>query len=189
MEVDTKNRTELKSYFVRNSIPTEGNFAELIDAMLNQREDGMVKLAGEPLSIEGSGDDTSQKQLIALYRNFADVVPSWVLSLNPHRDPRDPATGRPGFNIGDGEGNSRFFIDRDTGNVGIGTMEPRGFQVVLPEGGNGSRPGPGVTIAGGASGNASIELRNAGSGTPYIDFAQDGTRADYDARIRLTEPG
>ena len=43
-------------------------------------------------------------------------------------------------------------------------------------------------MAGGVEGNACIELRNASSGTPYIDFAQD-TSADFNARIRLTAPG
>jgi hypothetical protein len=83
----------------------------------------------------------------------------------------------------------RLVVDRD-GNVGIGTNTPRGFQIVLPESSKSSSlPSAGVTIAGGASGNASIELRNAGTGTPYIDFAQNATTTDYDARIRLTEPG
>ena len=36
MDVTTRNRTDLKSYFVKNSVPTESNFAELIDGMLNQ---------------------------------------------------------------------------------------------------------------------------------------------------------
>ncbi len=77
-----------------------------------------------------------------------------------------------------------------SGNVGIGTTTPKGFQVVLPESNKGgAAPGPGVTIAGGPNGNAGIELRNNGSGTPFIDFAQAGTGTDYDARIRLTAPG
>jgi hypothetical protein len=71
------------------------------------------------------------------------------------------------------------------GNVGIGTTMPKGFQVALPESSKGNvMPGPGVTIAGGPQGNASIELRNNGSGTPYIDFAIDGT-SDFDTRMRL----
>jgi hypothetical protein len=83
-----------------------------------------------------------------------------------------------------------LFVRGTDGNVGIGTTNPSGFQIVLPESSKSSSlPSAGVTIAGGLSGNASIELRNAGTGTPYIDFAQDATKTDYDARIRLTEPG
>jgi Chaperone of endosialidase len=83
----------------------------------------------------------------------------------------------------------RLVVDKD-GNVGIGTTTPSGFQIVLPESSKSSSlPSAGVTIAGGASGNASIELRNSGTGTPYIDFTQNAATLDYDARIRLTEPG
>jgi len=74
------------------------------------------------------------------------------------------------------------------GNVGIGTTTPAGFQVVLPERSHSAAASPGVTLSGGINGNANLELRNAGTGTPYIDFAQDAAASDYDARIRLTAP-
>jgi hypothetical protein len=95
-----------------------------------------------------------------------------------------------GLNVTDSTSKSLLYV-RNDGSVGIGTTNPSGFQIVLPESSKGSSPlvSAGVTIAGGASGNASIELRNAGTGTPYIDFAQNATTTDYDARIRLTEPG
>lgn len=80
-----------------------------------------------------------------------------------------------------------LFIDKD-GKVGIGTTAPQGFQVVLPESTKPAAPNAGITLAGGMEGNASIELRNQGTGTPYIDFAQSSS-VDYDARIRLTAPG
>jgi hypothetical protein len=115
MEINKRGRTELKLYFVKNAIPTERNFADLIDAMLNQKDDGIVKPAGDPLSIEAAGGDTSKK-VINFYQNFTDPKPSWVLSLNPG--------GKSGFNISDGEGNSRLFIDKNTGNVGINTDNP-----------------------------------------------------------------
>ena len=84
-------------------------------------------------------------------------------------------------------GKEALSIDQQ-GNVGVGTTVPKGFQVVLPESAKPPAPGPGVTLTGGADGNANIELRNNGSGTPYIDFAQK-SGVDYDARIILTESG
>jgi hypothetical protein len=125
MKVPTRNRAELKSYFVKNSIPTESNFAELIDGMINQQEDGVVKLPEEPLSIEAAGDATSEKNVIRFYRDFENATPDWTLSLNPRMDPDDSNSATPGLNISDGEGNSRLFIDRSTGNVGINTMKPK----------------------------------------------------------------
>jgi hypothetical protein len=124
MEITTRTRAELKQYFVKNAIPTEKNFAELIDAALNLREDGIVKPSGNPLSIEATGDDTSQQKVLHLYRDFDDPDPAWVLSLNPRQNPADPATARPGLSIGDAAGTSRLFIDRETGNVGVGTVAP-----------------------------------------------------------------
>ena len=85
-----------------------------------------------------------------------------------------------------GQGDALFI--NENGNVGINTAQPQGFQVQLPESSKPSTTNPGVTLSGGAEGNANIELRNKGTGTPYIDFSQS-TTADYDARIRLTEPG
>lgn len=81
----------------------------------------------------------------------------------------------------------RVTIDKG-GKVGVGTEKPEGFQVSLPEDTKPINPQPGVTLGGGPKGNASIEVRNNGTGTPYIDFAQK-VDSDFDARIRLTAPG
>lgn len=124
MEINKRDRIELKSYFVNNSIPTESNFADFIDAVLNQKEDGIVKLPGNPLGIEAAGDAVSQKKTINFYEQFTDPDPSWVFSLKPRSDPDKPATAREGFSISDAAGNSRLFIDRATGSVGIGTINP-----------------------------------------------------------------
>jgi hypothetical protein len=125
MKIETRNRAELKSYFVKNAIPTQTNFAELIDGMLNQQEDRLVKPQGKPLSIEAAGDEASEKGVLHIYHSFDDQSPTWTLSLNPRSDPKDPSSARPGLNIGDGEGTSRLFIDRGTRNVGIGTINPK----------------------------------------------------------------
>jgi hypothetical protein len=124
MNIDKKNRAELKAYFVKNAIPTESNFAELIEAALNQKDDGIVKLPGDPLSIEASGDATSQKKAINFYEGFADEKPAWVLSLNPRSDLADPETAQAGFSISDSDGMSKLFVDKATGNVGLGTTAP-----------------------------------------------------------------
>src|SRR5262245_40923257 len=134
MDINKRNRTELKSYFVKNAIPTESNFADLIEGALNQKDDGIVKLPGNPLSVEAAGDATSLKKAVNLYRNFSDANPDWTINLNPRSDPNDANTARSGFNISDGEGNSRFFIDRTTGNVGVGTTNPDAFRLKVEEG-------------------------------------------------------
>ena len=119
-----KSRPDLKSYFVKNAIPTESNFADLIDSVPNQREDGLVKAAGAPLSIEASGDASSQKRALNFYWDFTEDKPHWVLSLNPRATPANAGTAKPGFSISDPDGNSRLFIDRATGNLGVATVNP-----------------------------------------------------------------
>ncbi len=124
MKVDKAGRDTLKGYFVKNAVPTASNFEDLINAGLNQREDGIAKLPGEPLSLQADGDDLSQKKLLNLYRNFSDPAPAWTLALNPRANPADPATARAGLSFSDGGGVSRLFIDQASGRLGIGTLSP-----------------------------------------------------------------
>ncbi len=119
-----KSRAALKSYFVRNAIPTEQQFAQLMDSALNQRDDGLVKVPGDPLSIEAAGDDTSFKKALNFYTHLSDADPAWTVSLRPRGNPADPVSGRPGLSINDAAGNSRLAIDAATGRVGIGTVAP-----------------------------------------------------------------
>lgn len=124
MDINKRSRAELKQYFVKNAIPTEKQFADLIDGLMSLKDDGITKLAGNPLCIEASGDDTSQKKILHLYNSFSDTDPTWVLSLNPRQDPSKPDTAKAGLNISDSAGNSRLFIDKTSGNIGLGTIEP-----------------------------------------------------------------
>lgn len=124
MKIDKTGRETLKSYFVKNAVPTASNFEELIGAALNQRDDGLAKPPGEPLSLQADGDDSSQKKLLNLYRNFNDAKPAFGLALSPRSDPRNPTTARAGLGITDGDGTPRLFIDQATGNLGVGTVAP-----------------------------------------------------------------
>jgi hypothetical protein len=121
---DKKSRAVLKSYFVKNAIPTEQQFAQVMDSMVNQRDDGLVKVAGDPLSIEAAGDDTSFKKALNFYNRLSDNDPAWTLSLRPRANKADPQTGRAGLSINDAAGNSRLAVDAATGRVGIGTVAP-----------------------------------------------------------------
>ncbi len=124
MKIDKAGRDTLKGYFVKNAVPTASNFEDFINAGLNQREDGIAKLPGEPLSLQADGDDVSQKKLLNLYRNFTDLAPAWSLALNPRANPADPATAKAGFSVSDGAGVSRLFIDQTSGKLGVGTVAP-----------------------------------------------------------------
>src|SRR5215470_9890041 len=101
-----KNRTDLKSYFVKNAIPTEGNYADLIDSQLNQAQDGVFKPDGEALSVIAAPGD--RKPALRLYASYPSATPDWLISLNPAQDPANAATtSRSGFGITDGAGRTR----------------------------------------------------------------------------------
>jgi hypothetical protein len=120
----TKNRSDLKSYFVKNAIPTEGNFADLIDSQLNQTQDGVFKPDGDALSVVAASGD--QKRVLRLFASYPATNPDWMISLNPAQDPAKAATtSKSGFGITDSAGKTRLFIDATTGQIGVGTNTPQ----------------------------------------------------------------
>lgn len=184
MATETKRRQDLKSYFVKNAIPTEGNFADLIDAQLNQTDDGVFKRSGEPLSVVAAAGD--QKRVLGLYSEYPAANVDWFISLKPAQDPKNAATVRPGFGVADGSGNTRLFIDSTTGSVGMGTNNPADKLHVSGgdlrvEGGDSRRI---KVIADTSSVGVSLVARNAGTGRPYIDFTFG--ELDSAAGVRLS---
>ena len=131
----TKARLDLKARFVRNAIPTEQDFKDLIDAQLNQSDDGIFRNSGEPLSIVAGSD--AQKRAVRFYGSppSGATAPDWLISLNPGQDPNDAATNRAGFGIADGAGSTRLYLDA-AGNLGVGTNDP---QAKLHVAGGGAR--------------------------------------------------
>ncbi|MGB3466310.1 MAG: hypothetical protein WBA74_13615 [Cyclobacteriaceae bacterium] len=122
--MDRKDRTELKEYFRATKKPTEKQFAEFIEATINQADDGIVKLPTQPVAIKAEGDIAGTQEILHLYTDFSQESPSWSLNLNPRTESGDPASNKNGFNINDATGQSRMFIKYGDGNVGIGTIEP-----------------------------------------------------------------
>jgi hypothetical protein len=122
MNIDDSKRSRdaLKGYFVKNAIPTEGQFAQLIDSGLNQREDRLVKPLGGPLSIEATGPESGPRKVLDFYDNLAEAQPTFSLGLR-----MKPNDARRGLTVSDGAGNARLAIEATSGNVGIGTTEPK----------------------------------------------------------------
>ena len=124
MEINKKNRTELKEYFKINDKPTQKEFSDFIEAALNQAEDGIAKVQGNPISIQAEGERVGTQEVLDIYENFADEAPQWSINLNPRVDSDEPTSNQPGLNIKDATGQSRLFVTSGVGNVGIGTLEP-----------------------------------------------------------------
>ena len=121
MTTNTKTRQQLKAYFVRNAIPTQGNFEDLIDAPLNQRDDGVFKQPGEPLGVVAAPGP--QRRALRFYAPDAQE-PDWIVSLSPAQNPADPATARPGLGLTNSTGLPRLFLDLATGHLSLGTNDP-----------------------------------------------------------------
>ena len=187
MAPSNKNRTVLKSYFVKNAIPTEGNFADLIDAPLNQAEDGVFRLDNEPLSVVAAPGQ--QRRALQLFSSYPADNADWQLSLNP---PGGTGEGpRKGLGVADGAGSTRLFIDQATGHLGVGTNAPKNKLTVS---------GGDLSIEGGRYRRlkvvsdtywAGIEIvarnRDGNQGHPHIDF----THGELDAPnfgLRLVAP-
>ncbi|WP_437604664.1 tail fiber domain-containing protein [Sorangium sp. So ce834] len=157
MEINKKSRAELKAYFVKNALPTEGNFRDLIDTGLNQKDDGLVKAADQPAQIAAS--TAGDRPAIHLYESFAtDTKPAWALSLQ--------AGGKKGLGIGDGDGQNRLFIDATTGGVGIGTADPAGNKLRVA----------GNVLVDGADGAAMLVLKDGNMGIGTADPAGNKLR-------------
>lgn len=108
-----KNRSTLKDYFKKGAIPTEANFADLIDSMLNQEEDSIAKLPNDPLKITAIGVDEALVNFYRIDKNAEQL--SWQV--------KQKLGGVAGLSISDAVG-SRLFIENGTGNIGIGTTTP-----------------------------------------------------------------
>jgi len=177
------NRATLKSYFVKNAIPTADNFADLIDGLINQQDDGIAKLPGEPLRLTTESSETGFMKVINFYKSLSDQKPAWSMSLNPRVDPANADSAKPGWSISDADGNSKLFIDESTGNVGIGTVEPKatlqvnGSLNVLSSGAAGAdliMGGHAITLKG------VNDPANYSPRLPYIQWRQaDDIRAMY----------
>ncbi|HND54298.1 MAG TPA: hypothetical protein PLV92_17930 [Pirellulaceae bacterium] len=130
MDISKKSRTELKAYFIKNAVPTESNFRDLIDGVLVHKDDGITKSQDAPLCVEAqsSGD----RPIVHLYDSFASTSPNFVLSLLPGTTSGDTTLGR-GLSIGNGAGagSACLYIDKDQGTVGIGTVTPGSYKLAV----------------------------------------------------------
>jgi hypothetical protein len=109
----TKSRQELRSRFVRNAIPTEADFADLIASSINQADDGLLRLPDQSLGVARPKAD------VPVLRFFADPAAEtavWQMQLI--------GTDKPGFGLSSPTGPTALFLDGATGNVGIGTDKP-----------------------------------------------------------------
>lgn len=74
-----QNRETLKGFFRRGQLPTEGNFHDLIDSLINKVDDGMSKTVDDGLMLSPIGES---KKLISFYKSIEDKSPEWRIEVN-----------------------------------------------------------------------------------------------------------
>lgn len=168
----TKNRQELKDYFKIGKRPTQEQFADLIDSLLNKQDDAISVDANDNVGIgtitpEARFEVRDQGGGIDIYRaTDATGQHRWRINENFELFLTD-ATGQDSIKIG--QNNSWF----DTGNVGIGTTNPSyKFQVKSDESG---------LFFDDWSGTAALYIDGAdgdGVGSDYATLRQDGLNFD-----------
>ncbi|MFM2376235.1 MAG: hypothetical protein RLZZ165_1332, partial [Bacteroidota bacterium] len=105
-------RDILKTYFRKNSIPTEANFVDLIDSALNDTDDGFQKAGDSPLRITANGAG----KLLQFLKTSVSTPVDFSVDLQP--------SGNPGLKLFPGEswdGKKSIFLDGNDGSVAIGT--------------------------------------------------------------------
>jgi hypothetical protein len=70
------NRITLKNFFRKGSVPTETNFADLIDSSINIVEDGIGRSIDDGFRIAPMG---YSKKLLSFYENSQKIKPDWFI--------------------------------------------------------------------------------------------------------------
>jgi hypothetical protein len=109
----TKSRQALKSRFARNAIPTQQDFADLIDASISQTDDGLLKLPDKPL---GLVRQTSDQAILRLFADSNTEEAAWELQLTKSE--------KPDLGLAGAAGKLALIVDAETGNVGVGIDSP-----------------------------------------------------------------
>jgi hypothetical protein len=162
----TKTRQELRSLFLRNAIPTERDYADLIAAGLNQADDGVLKLADQSLGLVQQKPDVP---LLRLYADPAAETSAWQAQLIGNKE-------TPGFGLSGPAGSLALFLDGPSGHVGIGTGDASHRLTLKASGADGGVGGNKLT----RRGNLAIR-----SNVPQIDFLDmDGNGKDWAIQVR-----
>ena len=106
------NRITLKNFFRKGSVPTETNFADLIDSSINIVEDGIGRSVEDGFRIAPMG---YSKRLLSFYENSQKSNPDWFISLNDGNSK--------GLSFHQTDNDYRLVL-KNGGNIGIGISNP-----------------------------------------------------------------
>ncbi|MEL7146509.1 MAG: hypothetical protein AAFO69_09090, partial [Bacteroidota bacterium] len=124
MENNYIPRATLKTFFEKNKIPTQEQFAQLINSTVIQGEDGLIKEDNGPLLLK-TGPNNSQQRMVSFLTSFDDLSnTSWHMEMSPAQDFDGTRINVPGFSITDLNDHSRLFLKSGIRRMGIDTIQP-----------------------------------------------------------------
>lgn len=122
----SKNRTTLKNYFKSGSLPSEDQFEDLIDSMLNMRDEGFEKSAREGFKVA----QLPEGKLISFFEDITVRNPIWSFKIDLksesrklcllNEDEKEILTLTPDGNVGIKQNQPAFELEI------AGTMASRG---------------------------------------------------------------
>ena len=178
-------RSTLKVYFERGKRPTQEQFAEFIDSTFNQKDDAIFQATGQPLSIRSVGDEEGALDLYGVENDRKQLA--WQLKLKPG--------GKLGLSIHDAT-ESRLFIARGTGNIGIATTEPKTkLHIAAGSDARPSEANSGYLIIGDAAGkhlaldSSSIVAKDTATTSGTLKLQYDGGETVLGGKVTVRESG
>ena len=144
----TRTRDELKSYFQSGKRPTQENFTDLIDSVLNKQDDGIDIDENDNVGIGISTPNamlhifnTESEGLLIENDNWPELDMIAASNTNDYRSKitLDPVSGALQFRLGqgaagmNGQGSIKFMVSQ-SGNTGIGTISPNAILDVRNQG-------------------------------------------------------
>jgi hypothetical protein len=129
-----ETRNQLKTYFETGDIPTQDEFGNLIDSMINKKDDGITIIPDvtggtTQVGINNTAPDCplairSNNKNTALCLTSYTPGSEFHIAVNPAPDGTTVYNGLDINEGGNGLNTSRLFIKKGTGMVGVGTTNP-----------------------------------------------------------------
>jgi hypothetical protein len=120
-----RSRVELQDLFKQGAKPTGDDFKDFIESTLNLRDDDIAQIleASNSINLETLLEKARGPLKITAFETDEKLVDFYAGDTKTWSISQNPSEANPGFNLSTEEG-SRLFIEKTTGNVGIGTVQP-----------------------------------------------------------------
>ncbi len=118
------DRSQLKSFFKKGNLPTESAFEKLIDSTFNIAED-KLDINEDGIMIYPS--DNGKEKLLSFFEDKDDSEAAWTLFISKKKDGGiyiQKAGEQNQKNSQEDAGEPAVFIQKNEGNVGLGTSNP-----------------------------------------------------------------